>query len=504
MSPLLHMIRLEVAKYWSSSSKVLSFFIVLLTGFFMGPANVVSGSSLASNSWDIAGQTFHYAGAMAGLIGACWASASILEDRDLHRFELKIVSGCNSTGYVLSKLGALFIPLAIAGILLASLSFVYCGIAFGTTSIAAFISALVVVYFPVVIFAVIFGGLLSIVTKSRFAPIAAYVALWIIGFLWLPEPSSAFDVTGEALSIAFFSISPEALSATGSAQGSSTVFNVALAQYSEQRFYGRYDLLFLILTSALMLAALIVLFHYAWKINARSLLPSDGNVLLHYTSSSRLATYLKTCKAVRIGIVAIVLLPTSLLQALSDSPFSIGAFFIECFTPICFAFVFSGMYACDVKAGLSELLLSRPRIRKHYGFRIATTSAVLGLILVIQAFQWHEAMSANPMSLIFAGFVSSLFFSALAFTLSVLLRSETAANTLVACAWLFLQIPSVREAASQSALHLVYPFQLSISGAAGMGDIAVLPLLVLSTGMLLIGIWLIGRPGLIGNNASKN
>lgn len=460
----------------------------------MGPLNVVPGSALSSNYWTIAGKTFQYAGAMAGLLGCGEASAAILEDRDSHRFELKIVSRYHAGSYLLSKLMVLLVPFFIVGIALALLSFVYCRVTFGMPDPAAFFAAMAVIYLPVVLFAISFGLLLSTVTQSRFVAVIPYVVLWVVSFLWLPEPSSVFDVTGESLYTAYFDIPLETLVPSDYGQIAQSSWDAALELSIERRLYGSYNIVFLDLSSLAMLAVLFAVLCYRWTVDAHSLLPAGGFGFFRNMRSSRILAFLKATRAWRLGVVIGVVLLTGLLRLHNDNPFPAGVFSIESFTALCFVFIFSGLYSHDSKSGLGELLFTRPPVRRYYLSRIAVLIAVMLFVLTVQAFQWYDAMSSSPMLLVVAGFSAALFFSGLAFILSVLTRNETTTNTLVTGIWLFLQLPGVKDTASRTVFHWVYPFQLAMTGNVG---VALVSVSMVSITLFLAGIYLVGRPGFI-------
>lgn len=494
MSFIFYMTRIGLSDYWRSIARVSCLFIVFGTGFLMGPLNVLMGSSLSHDSWAIAGKTFQYAGAMAGLLGCGAASTAILEDRDAHRFELRIITECRSIDYLLSKLLVLLIPFAVVGVFLSALSFIYCCVTFGLMDPAAFFAALIVIYSPVVIFGVLFGLVLSTLTKSRFFTMVCYMGLLVASFLWLPEPSSVFDITGEALYTAYFDVPVESLNASDYPQMSQSVWDMALGLSAERKLYGSYNILFLVGSSAAMMVALVVLLHHKWTVNARSLLPSSVSNTFLSTGSSRIFASLKAGKAWRLAIVINLVMLTGIFQIYNDNPFPAGVFSIECCTSLCFVFIFSSIYSSDSKAGIGELLFTRPTIRRHFIFRIVGTSAALLLVLVIQAFQWQGAMSTSPTILILAGFTSAIFFSSLAFLLGMLTRNESTVNTLVTGIWLFLQLPDVKTAISGSILHWVYPFRLSMNGSV---DITLLPVLAVSVVLFSVGAVLVGRPGFI-------
>lgn len=488
MAKFNQLLQLDLLAYWSSPANIACLFVVIFLGILLGPLNVVPDSQLASNCWSIAGKTFQYAGAFAGLIACIEAANLFQKDKQAMRFEFLITSGQSACCYAVSKITALVIPLFIAGIVLGALAQLCCYVNFQLVDLFAFFSGFLILYLPLVSTAVLFGYFFSLATNSQLFAFSFFFCIWLVGFLPLPPITGLFDLSGESLYVAFFDLPMDSLNYEDyKNEIPLAIWEEAMRSLQEQKYYGQWCLAVLLTIIVVLFVMTIFVLKCKWEKNSESLLPNKQTLSLTiHSNNSKACVFLKATKLWYLLFAIAVLSAGEIFLPFSDDSKTIALFFSEPLPAICVVIALCNIFSYPIKLRVNELQQIAPNSIRYLVFEILIVFLVIIFIGGMQAFQWQNILQSSFGEILISTVTSSLLFLILTYALLLLMKNRVALVFMLVALWLLSQLSSFKDMVLSLSLGWLYPFQMSLNGEASMALFVISLILYLVVSVIFV------------------
>ncbi len=493
----------DFASLGRSPVRVVSLLLIVAVGLFMGTSNVV-GSFEAAYETDAplqANTLFRGAGLVAGFLACGWSAAAIINDRDAHRLEMVITSGCSKGKYLLAKLMSPILIVVIPGIVLVLVAVTSAMFVGDHNAVSLCLLTFVGMYVPTIICASCFGACLGTLLRNRSLAVALFMVIWILGLLPVVSFAQLYGTTLATLDGTLSSpLSVNAFIVGGATPSGEQVPGDVYADGQEMaRGVSLWSNIVPLGVMSLVTFGLLARWlSRRWKGDASKLI-SDTRESLHMPMPQqmldirvmRTGKLLVSAFAV-LGLGALVLV-TDTVEWLSIDPRMLGIFLIESMTPLCFAMAYAGLFATDVKKGTYETNYYLSGMKKAYVRRVIITTFVLMGALLYQAWYFQEALAMDIPSLFLMGLAPTLFFGGIAYVLGILTGSESSAASFTVILWVFLCLPFVSEAFLSSGISWLYPVTASFGSGDEVTPLGRIPVLAIGLALFVTGQLLLGR-----------